>query len=134
MAMSLGGSGRQKAEINVTPMIDVLLVLIIIFMVITPLKPRGLKTLVPQAPTSEQKAPPAPDEIVITVRGGGKLLLNQEAVDFTVLHERLVRLFEDSPNRAIFVRGDRDLEFREVAQVIDIAHGAGIDRVALMTN
>lgn len=132
MAMSLG-NGRQQAQINVTPMIDVLLVLIIIFMVITPLQPVGLKALVPQAPSADSKPAPAPRDIVVTVRGGGSFLLNQEPLDLASLHVRLARLFKNGANDVIFVRGERNLEFQEIARVIDIAHDVGIERIALMT-
>jgi biopolymer transport protein TolR len=130
MGMSVGS---QKAQINVTPMIDVLLVLIIIFLVITPSTPVGLKTQVPQpAPADGQPAPPSHD-IVITVRSDDTLRLNQEPVDLSDLHDRLVRLFGSQPDHVVFVRGDRNLEFRRIAQVIDIAKGAGLNRIALMT-
>jgi biopolymer transport protein ExbD len=129
MAMMLD----RKAQINMTPMIDILLVLIIIFMVITPLTPTGLRTLVPQpAPASLQQPPPARD-IVITVRADGTVRLNQEPVDLTDLRRRLIKLFRTATDHVIFVRGEKGLEFRAVAEVIDIANGAGLNRVALMT-
>src|SRR4051794_3919510 len=113
MAMSTG-----KAQINITPMIDVLLVLIIIFMVIAPLTPRGLNALVPQESKGETaSAPETGREIVITVVGDGTVRLNQEVVALSALGERLVRF----GGRVIFLRGDRALEFRQVAEVIDIA-------------
>jgi biopolymer transport protein ExbD len=130
MGMSVG---NQKAQINVTPMIDVLLVLIIIFLVITPVTPVGLKTQVPQpAPGDAQPAPPSHD-IVITVRGDHTVRLNQEPVELSDLHERLVRLFGSQADHVVFVRADRNLEFGQIAQVIDIAKGAGLNRIALMT-
>jgi biopolymer transport protein TolR len=122
----------QKAQINMTPMIDILLVLIIIFMVITPLTPRGLHTLVPQpAPTREE--PYQSHDIVLTVRADGTVLLNQEVIEVVNLQERLLHLFQAAPDHVIFVRGEKGLEFRTVAEVIDVANGAGLSRVALMT-
>ena len=132
MAMSLGSRGH-RAEINVTPMIDVLLVLIIIFMVITPIAPHGLQALVPQpAPPDRGPSPPIHD-VVVTVEGSDRVSLNQQPVALSDLGERLRLLYRDHPNHVIFVRGGKDLEFAPIAEVIDIAHGAGIDRVALMT-
>ena len=132
--MSLGSHAPQKADINMTPMIDVLLVLIIIFMVIAPLSPRGLHALVPQpSPAGPREAGPA-HAIVITVRGGGEFALNQEVLDRRGLEGRLLALFKNSANDVVFVRGGKDLEFRQVAEVLDIARGAGVSRVALMTN
>jgi len=125
--------GDRKAQINMTPMIDILLVLIIIFMVITPLTPRGLRTLVPQpAPASSEPAAPSRD-IVITVRPDGTVRLNQEPVKLTELRQRLTLLFRTATDHVIFVRGEKGLEFRAVAEVIDIVNGAGLNRVALMT-
>jgi biopolymer transport protein TolR len=132
MGISVCG-GKQRAEINVTPMIDVMLVLIIIFMVITPLKQVGLNTLVPQtaAPNQEPAAPA--NDIVITVHRDNTVSLNQEMLPAAELEERLRRLFRNRPSRVIFVRGEKDLEFGQVAEVIDRAHGAGVYRIALMT-
>lgn len=134
MGMTVGDNNRERAAINMTPMIDVLLVLIIIFMVITPLTSRGLRALVPQpAPPEPEKAKPA-SEIVVTVRNDGTVLLNQEPLTLPALRARLERLYENGATRVVFVRGGRSLEFGCVAEVIDLARGAGIYNIALMTN
>jgi len=131
MAMSLDGSPHRKAELNVTPLIDVLLVLLIIFMVITPSLSTGFKAVVPQPP--DQKSLPPADDVVVTVLADGTVQLNQETVAIAELGERLKVLFKTAVRHVIFVRGDRELDFRQIAEVIDIAKGAGVDRVALMT-
>ena len=135
MAMAVGGSGRgPKADINMTPMIDVLLVLIIIFMVITPLTPHGLEALVPQPPPPNSK-PNQSDlrTVVIVIEKDKSLKINQDPVEVANLGSRLEEIFKTRAERVVFVKGDPDLEFASVAQAIDIAHGAGIDKVGLMT-
>jgi biopolymer transport protein ExbD len=134
MAMAVGGAGGPKADINMTPMIDVLLVLIIIFMVITPLTPKGLEALIPQ-PAQPNQQPTAADlrTVVIVINKDKSIMINQEPTDKARLGARLEEIFKTRAERVIFVKGDPDLEFREVADAIDIAHGAGIDKVGLMT-
>jgi len=116
---------------NVTPMIDVLLVLIVIFMVITPLAPTGLKALVPQPALGAPAAPAR--EIVVSIDRDNVIRLNQQPVELAMLADRLAELSKLGVADHIFVRGGRGLEFRSVVQVLDIARGAGWDRVGLMT-
>jgi biopolymer transport protein TolR len=135
MGMAVGGpGGGPKADINMTPMIDVLLVLIIIFMVITPLTPKGLEALVPQPPPPNQKVQEDNTRtVVIVINKDKSMMINQEQTDENKLGSRLEEIFKTRAERVVFVKGDPDLEFREVAKAIDIAHGAGIDKVGLMT-
>ena len=133
MAMSLGGSGGPKADINMTPMIDVLLVLIIIFMVITPLTPKGLEALVPQPAPPNQKTDADQRTVVIDIHKDKSMMINTEATDEVKLGPRLEEIFKTRAERVVFVKGDPDLEFQVVAKVIDIAKGVGIDKVGLMT-
>ena len=135
MGMAVGGSGKGPvSSINMTPMIDVLLVLIIIFMVITPLTPKGLEALVPQPPPPNQKAPEDNTRtVVIVINKDRSMMINQEPTDEAKLGSRLEEIFKTRAERVVFVKGDPDLEFRDVAKAIDIAHGAGIDKVGLMT-
>jgi biopolymer transport protein TolR len=134
MGMAVGGKGGAKADINMTPMIDVLLVLIIIFMVITPLTPKGLETLVPQPPNPNQPQSQADTRTVVIVINRDKtMMINQELTDDQRLGPRLEEIFKTRAERVVFVKGDPDLEYQYVAKAIDIAHGAGIDKVGLMT-
>jgi biopolymer transport protein TolR len=134
MGMAVGGKGGAKADINMTPMIDVLLVLIIIFMVITPLTPKGLETLVPQPPNPNQPQNQADTRtVVIVINRDKSMMINQEVTDDQRLGPRLEEIFKTRAERVVFVKGDPDLEYQYVAKAIDIAHGAGIDKVGLMT-
>ena len=134
MSMAVGGSGSVKSDINMTPMIDVLLVLIIIFMVITPLTPKGLEALVPQPPPPGQKANESDlRTVVITIDSKHNLAVNSEAIDESHLGNRLEEIFKTRAERVVFVKGDPSIDFQWVARAIDIAHGAGIDKVGLMT-
>ena len=135
-----GASGGQNADINVTPLIDVLLVLLIIFMVITPLTPKGLEALVPQPPPPNQKQPPPQADRTIVVqlidRGPGQtpgLKINQEDATWDDLQGRLTDIFKTRAEKVMFVKGDNNVPFADVATVIDVAHAAGVDKVGLIT-
>ena len=139
MAMAMSGPGGLNANINVTPMVDVLLVLLIIFMVITPLDPKGLDALVPQPPKDQQQqTTPTDRTIVVQVISAGAgqrptLKINQDDVSWTDLQAKLEDIFKTRAERVMFVKGDPDVPFLEVAQVIDIAHAAQVDKVGLIT-
>ena len=139
MGMTVGGQGGPKSDINMTPMIDVLLVLIIIFMVITPLTPKGLEALVPQPPPPDQK-PTLSDQrtVVIVIDDKHQMCINcappiQTPLDDKQMAESLTNIFKTRAERVVFVKGDPSLEFQWVAKAIDLAHGALIDKVGLMT-
>ena len=135
MGMSVGGGqGGPVSEPNIVPLIDVLLVLIIIFMVITPRTPTGLQTIVPQPPPPNQK-PSEPDNrtIVVQVMPNGKLKINQDDSNWNDLGPRLFDIFKERADKIAFVKGDDDVEFAQVARAIDIMRGSGIDHVGLIT-
>jgi biopolymer transport protein TolR len=136
MSMVIGARGTRWSEINVTPLIDVLLVLLIIFMVILPEHKVGEKTLVPQ-PSAEntEKNPEAP--IIIQLIGAGesvrpKLKINQVEVGWDGLEARLREFYKLRVDRVAFVKGDPEVDFEYVAEAVDISHHAGADRIGLL--
>jgi biopolymer transport protein ExbD/biopolymer transport protein TolR len=137
MGMSGGSSGGAVSEINVTPLIDVLLVLLIIFMVIVPVTPRGLETLVPQPPKNKTQDQPNDRTIVVQVQANGagapSYKINETAFNKSDIEPKLAEIFASRQEKVMFVKGDKDLDFSKVAEVIDFGHQAGVDNIGLIT-
>ena len=138
MAMSMGSSGGAMGDINVTPMIDVLLVLLIIFMVIVPVTPKGLDALVPQPPKDPQKQPPQNDRTIVVqlMNNPGHpptYKINETEVNKVDLLSKLTDIYSNRAERIMFVRGDDDVNFAYVAEIIDIGKAANVDHIGLMT-
>src|SRR5271157_1235905 len=134
MSMATGGPGGLNSDINVTPLIDVLLVLLIIFMVIVPVTPKGLDTLVPQPPKDKSTPPPENDRtIVVQVLSNGagapSYKINETAFNKADIEPKLAEIFATRQEKVMFVKGDKDLDFNKVAEVIDFGHQAGVDNI-----
>jgi biopolymer transport protein TolR len=135
MGMTVGEHKGVVADMNVVPLIDILLVLIIIFMVITPTTPKGLDALVPQpAPPNAHEDPALlAKTIVVQVTASGKVLINQDETSWDQLGPRIEDIFKQRAEKVAFVKGDDSVDFAEVARAIDIMRGNGVDKVGLIT-
>ncbi len=137
MGMSGGGGGGVSSDINVTPMIDILLVLLIIFMVIQPNTVRGLDTLVPQPPKKEDMNKEVDQRtIVVQVQAAGgqpSYKINEDQVALDQLTARLTDIFSARNDKVMFVKGDKDLDFGQVLPVINDGHAAGVDNIGIIT-
>jgi biopolymer transport protein TolR len=138
MAMSMGSAAGSMADINVTPMIDILLVLLIIFMVIVPTVPDGLNAAVPQPPKNPQKQQQPNDRTIVVqvlYRPGAQpaYKINDTDVSFQELLPKLTQIYANRAERVMFVKGDNDVDFQYVAQVIDIGKEANVDHIGLLT-
>jgi biopolymer transport protein ExbD len=136
--MTTGGGGSYSSDINVTPMIDILLVLLIIFMVIVPVTPKGLDALVPQPPKNPTtQNTPSDRTIVVQVlyRAGStpSYKINDTDVDKRELLPRLTEIYANRAERIMFVKGDDNVNFAYIAEVIDIGHSANVDHIGMMT-
>lgn len=138
MAFSSAGGRPFQAEINITPMIDVLLVLIIVFMVVVSMsEQKGLKAQIPQ-PATDTSTPPPVTTIVIQVawakdKQAPILKINEESVNWDNLHDRLFDIFKHRAERVAFVKGDDDVDFQYVADAIAIARASGVEKIGLLT-
>jgi biopolymer transport protein ExbD/biopolymer transport protein TolR len=130
-----GGARHIASEINVTPLIDVLLVLLIIFMVIVPVTPRGLNSLVPQPPRHDQPVPERTIVVQVQATGSGEpsYFINETPFPKSQLVSQLGVIFAGRQQRVMFVKGDTSLDFSKIAEVIDFGHQANVDNIGLLT-
>jgi len=132
--MAVGTTKGPKSDINITPYIDILLVLLIIFMVITPVRQQDLEVKVPQPSEDNQKiAPPPADVIVVSMSETAQLAINQEPTSITELGSKLRDIYSARANKNMFISASAKLPYGDVVKIIDIAKGAGVLDVGLLT-
>ena len=122
-----------RADINVTPFVDILLVLLVIFMTLSPTVPTGLKASIPEQPPPGPQRQEPEKVIILSMDRNGVIKINQNEIQASHLIEELQGIFKTRSDRTIFVQGDDELLFSDMARLIDAAKGAGVDRLGLMT-
>lgn len=133
MSMSVGNKGGPKSDINITPYIDILLVLLIIFMVITPVRQMDLDVKVPQQNNDTQEKPVVdPSVIVVSIGESMQIAVNNEETNISQLGPKLQEIYSARANKNMFVSASQKLPYGDVVRIIDIAKGAGVGDVGLL--
>lgn len=132
MSMDIGAA-KAKSDINITPLIDVLLVLLIIFMVITPILQKGFDTQVPQKAQSQSNSPS--NVIVLQIDANGGLSINKKSVTFNDLGDELNAIYSTRPDKVLFVDGDDNVRYEDVIKAVDIAKSQGkVETIGFVLN
>ena len=132
MAIGSGGNGRRvMSEINVTPLVDVMLVLLIIFMVTAPMLQQGVDVNLPQANGKGMKA--RNERLVVTIDNSGRIFVGKQPVKFNTLKRKLKAIFEKRKEREVYFRADRGISYGLVVKVIAEIKNAGIDKLGMVT-
>jgi biopolymer transport protein TolR len=132
MAMGVGGAGEYKSDINITPLVDVVLVLLIIFMVITPLLQMGYDVKVPPKNPPDTSAPPPTDLIIVSLTPTNKYYLNKDEVTLQTLSLRLTEILKNRANKTVFFSGDDAANYGEVVKVMDLCRNSGAKNIGIV--
>lgn len=133
MGMGVGGGGGVKSEINVTPLVDVVLVLLIIFMVVTPLLQKGFDMEIPKETEADVIVDPSSIQLILTVKSDSRMFLNKDEVNRNNLVEEVTKAITGRKQKVVFVQADGDLDYGYVVQIMDLVRQSGVEQVALVT-
>jgi biopolymer transport protein TolR len=133
MAMQLGGSTGVKSDINVTPLVDVMLVLLIIMMIVAPLLQQGVTVTLPKATNTTEK-PETQGQTVVAITSDGRFYVNAVEVSKDRLQSRIQEIFETAENRVVIIKADVDVEYAAVMEAMDQLRASGIEDMGLITD
>lgn len=134
MAMSTGGGGGVKSDINVTPLVDVVLVLLIIFMVVTPMLQKGKDVLLPITNNPNQEKSDDENEVLVSITTDKQLWLDTDPISEDGLLQEMTELFQRNPGKMILIKGDRRLTFGDVKDVMLLVNQAGFTNVSVLAD
>jgi biopolymer transport protein TolR len=133
MGPSRGNSDALMSDINVTPFVDVMLVLLIIFMVTAPMMVQGVNVTLPETKNTDAIASDEEDQLIITIDKNNKIMVNDFEVGIDFLQEKLIKIFENRSNKNVFLKADKDIPYGTVVRVMSEIKGAGVEKLGMVT-
>jgi biopolymer transport protein TolR len=133
MGPTRGNGNDLVSDINVTPFVDVMLVLLIIFMVTAPMMVQGVNVSLPETKNTDSIATDEEDPLIVTIDKNNKIMVNDFEVGIDFLQEKLVKVFENRSNKSVFLKADKDMPYGTVVRVMSEIKGAGVEKLGMVT-